>query len=209
MQPEIPEFQEAGQGLVADFDEDGVHHDEQADGDGDGDADELAFLEGGGGVGLEVAEDDAEGHGEEDPYGEEAVEETELFEGGKGGLGFCKTCGNKVRVGRCEGLENRRDKQPVAHPEWGGSDLSGIVVEVGVADIVLGCCESGVKWIGTRPSRPQCIRLEQDEVENLMMMMMMKRKRYCEFDELMYPAAPKDPEFVLKFCSDANVTDSL
>ena len=50
-------------------------HDQQADGDGRADAYECAALEGGTGFGYEVGEDDADGHGEEDPDYEEAVED--------------------------------------------------------------------------------------------------------------------------------------
>lgn len=64
------------------FAQDRVHHDEQTYGYGNGDADEFAFLESGAGVGDEIAEEDAYGHCEEDPEGEEAVEEAEGFEGG-------------------------------------------------------------------------------------------------------------------------------
>ena len=81
------------QGLEADFAEDGVHHDEQADGDGEADADELAALEGGAGGGDEVAEEDADGHGEEDPEDEEAVEEGEASEGRNGGGFGGMVCG--------------------------------------------------------------------------------------------------------------------
>lgn len=62
------------EGLVLDFQEDGVHHDEEADGDGDGDTDELPALEGRGDVGNEVAQEDADYDGEEDPEHQEAVE---------------------------------------------------------------------------------------------------------------------------------------
>ena len=75
------------EGFESDFAEDGVHHYEEADGDGEGDVGEGALLEGGAGVGDEVAEEDADGHCEEDPEGEEAVEEAEGFEGGEFGGG--------------------------------------------------------------------------------------------------------------------------
>jgi len=71
------------QRLEAHFAKDGVHHDEQADGDGSADADEGPALEGGTDGGDQVAEDDAEGHGQEDPEDEEAVKEGEAFEGGR------------------------------------------------------------------------------------------------------------------------------
>ena len=80
------------QGFEAHFAEDGVHHHEEADGDGEADADELAALQGGAGGRDEVPEEDAEGHGEEDPEDEEAVEEGEAFEGRdvlRGGLVAC------------------------------------------------------------------------------------------------------------------------
>lgn len=90
LDPHRPGAQDAVEGFEADFAEDGVHHGEEAEGDGEGDAEEFALLEGGGGGGDEVAEEDADGHGEEDPEGEEAVEEAEGVEGGEfggGGLG--------------------------------------------------------------------------------------------------------------------------
>ena len=69
------------QGFEFDLAEDRVHHDEQAGGYGDGDADEFPALEGGARGGDEGAEEDAGGHCEEDPEGEEAVEEAQGFEG--------------------------------------------------------------------------------------------------------------------------------
>ena len=75
------------QRLVPHLAQNWIHHDEQADGNGDGDADEGGLLEAGPGGGDEVAEDEAEGHGEEDPEDEEAVEEGEAAEEGGGGVG--------------------------------------------------------------------------------------------------------------------------
>lgn len=88
LDPHVPGAQHAVQVFEADPAEDGEHHDEEAEGDGEGDADEGAALEGGAGGGDEGAEEDAGGHGEEDPEGEEAVEEAEGVEGGDfGGCG--------------------------------------------------------------------------------------------------------------------------
>lgn len=50
--------------------------------DGNRHADELALLQGGADVVDEVAQDDADGHGEEDPDGQEAVEDPEALEDG-------------------------------------------------------------------------------------------------------------------------------
>ena len=86
MNPKLAFAEQEVQRLETHFAEDGVHHDEQADGKGEADADELAALEGGPGGGDEVAEQDADGHGKQDPEDEEAVKEGECFEG-RGGLG--------------------------------------------------------------------------------------------------------------------------
>ncbi|KAK1073171.1 hypothetical protein LTR48_009364, partial [Friedmanniomyces endolithicus] len=73
LDPEFLGAEQEVQGFVADFAEDGVHHYEEAGGDGAADADESASLEGGAHGGDEVAEDDPDGHGEDDPEDEESV----------------------------------------------------------------------------------------------------------------------------------------
>ena len=85
--PDGPVGEGEVEGFEAHFAEDGVHHGEEAEGDGEGDAGEAALLEGGARAGDEGAEEDAGGHGEEDPEGEEAVEEAEGAEGGELGGG--------------------------------------------------------------------------------------------------------------------------
>lgn len=89
MDPELAFAKQEVQRLEAHFAEDGVHHDEQADGKGETDADELAASKGGAGGGHEVAEQNSDGHGEQDPEDEEAIEEGEGFKGRDGlGLGY-------------------------------------------------------------------------------------------------------------------------
>jgi hypothetical protein len=75
-------------GFESDFAEDGVHHDEETYCDWEGYTDELASLEGGPGGGDEVSEENADGHGEDYPDYEEAVEEGEAAEGRDGFVGF-------------------------------------------------------------------------------------------------------------------------
>ena len=77
----------AVQGFEADFAQDGVHHDEEAEGDGEGDGGEVPALQRAGRAGDEGAEEDARRDGEEDPEGQEAVEEGEGGEGGGRGGG--------------------------------------------------------------------------------------------------------------------------
>ena len=75
-------------GFEADFAEDGVHHDEETYCDWERYADELASLEGGTRGGNEVPEEDADGHGKDYPYYEEAVQEGEAAEGRDGFVVF-------------------------------------------------------------------------------------------------------------------------
>lgn len=59
--------------LIAHFAQDRVHHDEQADGYRNGYVDELSLLQGRTVVRDKIAENDANGHGEEDPESQEPV----------------------------------------------------------------------------------------------------------------------------------------
>lgn len=63
------------QSLVADLAEDGIHHHEETDCDWDAHADKLSFLQCWSCRRDEVAKNDSDGHGEDDPEDEEAVQE--------------------------------------------------------------------------------------------------------------------------------------
>lgn len=81
MFPESGGAKQDVQSFKAYFAEDGIHHDEETDGNGEGDADELAALEGWRRGRDELAQDNADGHGKDDPDDEEAVEEGEAAKG--------------------------------------------------------------------------------------------------------------------------------
>lgn len=79
--PDLAVRKDPVESLVAHLAQDRVHHDEQANGYRDRHVDELSLLQGRANVRDEVAKDDADGHGEEDPEGEEPVEPAQRVEG--------------------------------------------------------------------------------------------------------------------------------
>lgn len=76
--------------LVPHLAKDRIHHDEEAYSYGHRDADKLALFQCRTCRGHKVAQDDAHGHGEEDPEGEEAVEPAEGLEGRGIVFGLCR-----------------------------------------------------------------------------------------------------------------------
>lgn len=72
--------------------QDGIHHDQQADSNRDAHTDKRTLLQRRAGLGNQIRQYDAEGHGEQDPDDKEAVEEGEAFQRGYGGrpvAGWC------------------------------------------------------------------------------------------------------------------------